>query len=59
MWGDVWKNIVRFWKWIATIAGGLLVLAGLVSDWVGRSTFLEDLAALLQKIKPVTDFFVR
>ena len=34
-------------------------MARLVSDWVGRSTFFDDLTYALQKLKPVTDFFSR
>lgn len=55
----IWKFIRRFGGWIAAVVGIVWLGARLLTDLVGRSTFVEDLVLLLEKLKPVTDFFAR
>lgn len=54
-----WEILKRFWGWFVGFVVGLLLVARWVSDMVGRSTFMDDLTLLLQRAKPVTDFFAR
>jgi hypothetical protein len=59
MWNRVWGWIKKFGTFVAGAVGVLLLVAGLISDLVGRTTFIDDLVLFLQRIKPVTDFLSR
>jgi hypothetical protein len=59
MWGMLWAVIKSGWKWIAIVAVALLAAFKFASDVVAGATFLDDLTVVLQRAKPVTDFFAR